>query len=101
MSNRLKTLQENRPSGIHNPSVFLLKRWFSLEEASVYTGFKAITLRKAVYKGELGVGQKAGRGKLYFDVYELDQWMLRDFGPYKGPIDERIRNKQGQFIKTE
>jgi len=68
--------------GIINPKSFLLKRWFSMPEAAVYTGFKQITLRQAVYAGELDIGQRGDRGKWYFDVFQLDQWMLANFGPY-------------------
>jgi len=83
--------------GICNPERFLLKRWFSLLEASVYTGYKEVTLRQAVREGELNVGQHGDRGKWYFDVFQLDEWMLKDFGPYKGPVDERMRGKDGRF----
>jgi hypothetical protein len=85
--------------GISNPPRYLLKRWYSLWEAGIYTGFKEITLRQAVYSGELNVGQRGDRGKWYFDVFELDSFMLANFGPYKGPVDERPRAKNGRFKK--
>jgi hypothetical protein len=84
---------------ITNPPRFLLKRWFSLSEAATYTGFKEISLRKAVYARELDVGQSGPRGKWYFDVFQLDAWMLRNLGPYQGPVDEKMRDKNGRFIK--
>lgn len=86
--------------GIINPPSCLLKRWFSLSEAAIYTGFKPLTLRQAVYKGELHIGQRSDRGKWYFDVHQLDNWMLAHFGPYRGPVDERMRDKKGRFIKA-
>jgi hypothetical protein len=76
-----------------------LKRWFSLSEAAIYTGYKEITLRKAVYAGELDIGQSGPRGKWYFDVHQLDDWMLKNFGPYSGPVDEKPRGKDGRFLK--
>ena len=84
---------------ILNPPRYLLKRWFSLSEAATYTGFKEITLRKAVYAGELCIGQNGSRGKWYVDIFQLDDWMLRHFGAYSGPIDEKPRGKDGRFIK--
>jgi hypothetical protein len=89
------------PQRTINPSGFLLKRWFSLSEAAIYTGFKEITLRKAVYARELDVGQSGPRGKWYFDVHQLDIWMLRNFGPYQGPCDEKPRAKNGRFLKHD
>ena len=86
---------------IANPPCFLLKRWFSLSEAAIYTGFSEVKLRKAVYCGELDIGQKGDRGKWYFDVCQLDSWMAKHFGPYKGPVDERMRGKNGQFVKGQ
>ena len=86
-----------KAQGIINPKIFLLKRWFSLSEAAIYTGFKEISLRQAVYSGELDIGQRGDRGKWYFDVLQLDNWMLANFGPYKGPVDERMRDKKGRF----
>ena len=84
---------------ILNPPRYLLKRWFSLSEAAIYTRYKEITLRQAVYNGELCIGQNRARGKWYFDIFQLDEWMLKNFGPYYGPIDEKPRGKDGRFIK--
>ena len=99
----MKKATENKPDfsrqGILNPPRYLLKRWFSLSEAAIYTGYKEITLRQAVYKGELCIGQNGPRGKWYFDIFQLDDWMLKSFGPYSGPVDEKPRGKNGRFIK--
>lgn len=86
--------------GTNSPPRFLLKRWFSLSEAAIYTGFKGITLRQAVYTGELNVGQRGERGKWYLDINELDSFMLANFGQYQGPVDERMRDKSGRFMKA-
>jgi len=34
---------------------------------------------------------------MIFDVTDLDEFMLADIGPHKGPIDERQRAKNGRF----
>jgi hypothetical protein len=93
--------QDKMEQRIKNPSCFLLKRWFSLSDAAIYTGFSEVKLRKATYSGELQIGQKGTRGKIYFDVMELDSWMLKDFGEYSGPVDTRKRDKGGKFVKGQ
>jgi len=84
--------------GIANPKGFLLKRWFTLAEAAIYTGYDKATLRQAVYNGDLGYSQRGPRGKWIFDVLELDKWILANFKRYDGPANEQARGHDGRFI---
>lgn len=56
---------------------FIHKDVLTIEEASVFTGLKADTLRQYVHKKKIGA-YKPGRGKsakLYFEKSELEKYM--------------------------
>lgn len=73
------------------------KRWLTLQESAYYTAQSEALVKKAVYRGELVVIQRGARSKMIFDIVDLDAWMLKDKGCHKGPIDERMRAKNGRF----
>lgn len=83
--------------GIKDPKGFLLKRWFTLSEAAIYTGYDKATLRQAVYDGQFGYSQKGPRGKWILDVYELDKFILSNFRMHDGPATEQARDSKGRF----
>lgn len=51
------------------------KRLYSIKEAALYLGRGIDSLRELIYEGELPAVQRGSRGKVWLDVYDLDDWI--------------------------
>jgi len=89
---KLESLRIRNPQRHH-----FFKRWLTLPEGAHYTAQAESTLKKAIYRGDLPIVQRGVRSKIILDAVDLDEWMLADKGPHKGPVDERPRAKNGRF----
>ena len=75
-----------------------MKRFFSLQEASIYTAMGEVSIKQAYYDGLLPAIQRGPRSKLIFDVKDLDSWMLAGKKQHEA-VSTRMRARNGRFIK--
>jgi hypothetical protein len=75
-----------------------MKRFFSLQEASIYTAMGELSIKQAYYKGLLPAIQRGARSKLIFDVKDLDSWMLAGKKQHEA-VSSKMRARNGRFIK--
>ena len=75
-----------------------MKRFFSLQEASIYTAMGEVSIKQAYYNGLLPAIQRGPRSKLIFDVKDLDSWMLAGKKQHEA-VSSKMRARNGRFIK--
>lgn len=82
---------------IESTDALSTRTWLSIEQASEYTTFAVVTLRKMVYRGAIPFYKKGRR--VVFKREEIDSWM--DTSRVE-PVDaEKIKMEVDQLITRE
>ncbi|MCL5266764.1 MAG: helix-turn-helix domain-containing protein [Bacteroidetes bacterium] len=82
---------------IESTDALSTRTWLSIEQASEYTTFAVVTLRKMVYRGAIPFYKKGRR--VVFKREEIDSWM--DTSRVE-PVDaEKIKMEVDQLISRE
>ncbi len=82
---------------IESTDALSTRNWLSIEQASEYTTFAVVTLRKMVYRGAIPFYRKGRR--VVFKREEIDSWM--DTSRVE-PIDaEKVKREVDQLISRE
>jgi len=82
---------------IESTDALSTRTWFSIEQASEYTTFAVVTLRKLVYKGAIPFYRKGRR--VVFKREEIDNWMSTDRVESINP--DEIKKEVDQLISRE